>query len=455
MKAKKIRIGGGSMTELERFEPAVLLAKEGDIQYLCFENLAERTLAFAQRRKLENPTQGCNPDIEDRMRSVLPVCAAKGIKIITNAGAANPEAGAERVLKVIRELGLSGIKVAMVLGDDVRQLLDPALSIWETGKPLGDLAGEPVSANAYIGAAPIVKALQLGADIVITGRCADPSLFLAPLIYEFGWPEDDWHLMGAGTAIGHLLECSAYVTGGNYFDPGYTEDVPDLAGIGYPIAEVYPDGSAIITKVSGSGGIVTPNSCKAQLVYEIHDPQNYMTPDVTADFSYITLTSAGKDRVKVAGARGKERPENLKVSIGVMEGYIAEAERGWAGPGCYEKAKAAAASVEANLTPIKPEIDELRVDFIGVSAIFGPVAPEPVAPPNEVRVRIAGRTKTEQTARKILYECRHLLFGPVGTGGTRDVVRPVLAIYSTQIPRNRVPVNVIVYETTIAEVKSK
>ncbi len=439
------------MTELERFEPAVLLAKEGDIQYLCFENLAERTLAFAQKRKLENPTQGCNPDIEDRMRAVLPVCAEKGIKIITNAGAANPVAATERVLKVIRELGLSGIKVAMVLGDDVRHLLDPTLPIWETGEPLEKLPWEVVSANAYIGAAPIVKALQLGADIVITGRCADPSLFLAPLIYEFGWPEDNWDMMAAGTAVGHLLECSAYVTGGNYFDPGYTEDVPDLAHIGYPIAEVYEDGSAVITKVPGTGGIVTPNSCKVQLVYEVHDPQNYFTPDVTADFSQVSLTSGGKDRVKVAGAKGKERPENLKVSIGVMEGYIAEAERGWAGPGCYEKAKVAAAAVESNLESIRAEIDELRIDFIGVNAIFGPLAPEPAAEPNEVRVRIAGRTKTEETAHKILYECRHLLFGPVGTGGTRSAARPVLAIYSTQIPRNQVPTKVIVYETTIAE----
>ena len=442
------------MTELERFEPAVLLAEKGDIQYLCFENLAERTLAFAQRRKLKNPAEGCNPDIEARMKAVLPVCAEKGIKIITNAGAANPGEGTARVLRVIRELGLSGIKVAAVLGDDVRHTLSPSLKIWETGKTLDQLPGEVVSANAYIGATPIVEALKQGADIVITGRCADPSLFLAPLIYEFGWPQDNWDLMAAGTLVGHLLECSAYVTGGNYWDPGYSEDVPDLAHIGYPIAEVCEDGHAVITKVAGTGGIVTPTTCKVQMVYEIHDPENYKTPDVVADFSRVEMRSVGKDRVEVSGARGKEKPEALKVSIGVMDGYMAEAERGWAGPGCYEKAKVAAQAIQTNLQPMMDDILELRADLIGVNAIFGPMAPEPAAPPNEVRVRIAGRTKTEQAADKILYECRHLLFGPLGTGGTRSNVKPILSIYSSLIPRDRVPVTVICHEMQITEVLS-
>jgi hypothetical protein len=311
-----------------------------------------------------------------------------------------------------------------------------------------------VSANAYIGATPIVEALNQGAGVVITGRCADPSLFLAPLIYEFGWPLDNWDLMAAGTLVGHLLECSAYVTGGNYWDPGYSENVPDLAHIGYPIAEVCEDGHAVITKVAGTGGIVTPTTCKVQMIYEIHDPENYKTPDVVADFSRVETRSVGKDRVEVSGARGKEKPEALKVSIGVMDGYMAEAERGWAGPGCDEKAKVAARAIQTNLQPMMDDILELRVDLIGVNAIFGPMAPEPATPPNEVRVRIAGRTKTEKAARKILYECRHLLFGPLGTGGTRSNVKPILAIYSSLIPRHRAPITVICHEMKITEVLS-
>ncbi len=453
MEGKKIRIGGAAGFEEDIFEPAVTLAESGNIQYLCFENLAERTLAFAQNRKKEDPTKGYNPLTEARMKAVLPACVKNNVKIISNFGAANPLGAADVVRKVIQEMGFNGLTIATVIGDDVRPLLTPNLKIWETKGPLNELYGEVVSANAYIGAEPIVTALEAGADIVITGRTADPSLFLAPIMYEFGWGKDEWNLLGAGTVCGHLLECAAYVTGGYFYDPGYTEDVPNLANIGYPIAEVYEDGEAIITKVTGTGGIVSPNTCKAQLVYEIHDPTNYITPDVIADFSNVKLEQAGKDQVKVSGAKGFERSGTLKVSVGIMQGYIAEGELGWAGPGSYEKAKITAEAIQKKLEPIRNEIEELRVDYIGLNSTFGSVAPKPESPPNEIRLRIAGRTKNEEIARKILYAFGFLMAAPLGAGGGKTNLRPVLGIYSTLIPREKVAIKVITDRIGIYEVK--
>lgn len=229
MKGNKVRLGAGSAYEMDRIEPAVLLAEKGDINYLCIDSLGERTLALAQRRRLADPTRGYCPTLEVRTRAVLPYCVKNNIKMICNSGAANPISGADLVMKIVQEMGFTGLRVATIIGDDVLHLLSQDLKVWETGDPLNKLKGKIVSANAYIGAQPIVAALKQGADIVVTGRCADPSLFLAPLIYEFGWKDDDWDLLGAGTVIGHLLECTAQCTGGNYLDPGYTEDVPELA----------------------------------------------------------------------------------------------------------------------------------------------------------------------------------------------------------------------------------
>lgn len=453
MKGKKIRIGGGAGYEEDIFEPAVIMAENGNIDYLCFETLAERTLAFAQKRKLEDPTKGYNPLTEARMRAVLPACVNNQVKIISNFGAANPLGATEVVTRVIQEMGFSGLKIATVVGDDVRHLITADAEILETKASLEELKGEFVSANAYIGAEPIIVALEAGADIVLTGRTADPSLFLAPLMYEFGWRRDDWDLLGAGIVVGHLLECSAYVTGGYYFDPGYSEDVPDIANLGYPIAEVYEDGEAIITKVSSTGGVVSPNSCKAQLVYEIHDPSSYITPDVVADFSHVKLEQVGKDRVKVSGARGRERPGTLKVSVGTMEGYIAEGEIGWAGPGSYEKAKVSAEAIRKKLEPMGSEIEELRIDFVGVDSIFGPIAPKPASPPNEVRLRMAIRTREEEIAKKVLYAFGFIIAAPLGMGGGRMNTRPVLGISSTLIPREKVVTKVFTQRIDIHEVK--
>jgi hypothetical protein len=316
---KTIRIGTGAGFSGDRIEPSVEVAERGDVQYLVFECLAERTIALAQQAKLRDPTQGYDVLLADRMRAVLPTCRAKGIKVITNMGAANPIAGAEKTAEVARLLGLRGLKIAAVTGDDVLDAVRAGdYRLDETGEAVASLGNRIVSANAYLGAGPIVEALAAGADVVITGRAADPSMFLAALIHEFNWSMKDWTRLGRGTVVGHLLECAGQITGGYFADPGF-KDVPDMARLGFPIAEVGEDGTAVITKVPGTGGLVSTATCKEQLLYEVHDPARYFQPDVVADFSGVAVTAAGPDRVRVEGGDGTQRTGTLKVSVGYVD----------------------------------------------------------------------------------------------------------------------------------------
>src|SRR5258705_305073 len=256
------------------------------------------------------------------MRGVLPVCAAKGIKIVTNMGAANPVAAARKTAEIARSLGLASLKIAAVIGDDVLDACkDGDLEIMEFDGTIKQLGNRLLSANAYLGAEPIAEALTGGADIVITGRASDPALFLAPMIHAFGWAMDDWNLLGQGTVAGHLLECAGQISGGYFADPGY-KDIPDLARLGFPIGEVGEDGSLVITKVAGSGGAVTAQTCKEQLLYEVHDPKRYLQPDVVADFSQVKVEEIGPDRVRVSGGRGTKRADTLKGSVGYVDSYI-------------------------------------------------------------------------------------------------------------------------------------
>src|SRR3954453_14711973 len=296
---KTIRLGAGAGYAGDRIEPAVELAEKGSIQYLVFECLAERTIALAQQAKMRDPAAGYDPLLAARMTAVLGTCKAKGIKIITNMGAANPLAAAEKTREIARTLGLSGLKIAAVTGDDVLDAIKAGdYRIEETGGRVNDLGNRIVSANAYLGSGPVVEALAGGADVVITGRIGDPAMFLGPLVHEFGWAMDDWDALGRGTAVGHLLECAGQVTGGYFADPGY-KDVESLARLGFPIGEVGEDGSVVITKTPGSGGHVTLATCKEQLLYEVHDPARYYQPDVVADFSEIRISEAGPGRVRV------------------------------------------------------------------------------------------------------------------------------------------------------------
>ncbi|MGQ9371985.1 acyclic terpene utilization AtuA family protein [Azospirillum sp. ST 5-10] len=437
---KTIRIGSGAGYSGDRIEPAVELAEKGGIQYLVFECLAERTIAIAQGAKLKDPAKGYDPLLEERMRAVLPVCQAKGIKVITNMGAANPLAGAAKIKEVAQSLGLGALKIAAVSGDDVLETLKSGgHRIAETGTPAAAMGNALVSANAYLGAAPIVEALRNGADVVITGRVADPSLFLAPQIHEFGWAMDDWDRLGKGTVVGHLLECAGQITGGYFADPG-PKDVPGLARLGFPLAEVQEDGSAVITKVEGSGGQVTTATCKEQLLYEIHDPTSYFTPDVVADFSRVRFEAAGPDRVRVSGGAGRPRPDTLKVSVGYIDSFVGEGQISYAGPGAVARARLALEIVRERLQLTGVKTSELRFDLIGVDSIHGErLGTKDGREPYEVRVRVAGRTDSMKEAVRIGNEVETLYTnGPASGGGATKSAKEIVAMLSALLPRTLV-----------------
>ena len=303
-----LRLGCGAGISSDRLEPAIDLAREGRLDYLVFETIGERTLAFGHRDRKLDPKRGYNPQLAARMRGVLAHCRANKTRIVTNMGVANVAAAAEVTIAIARELGLKGLKVAIVEGDDVTALMTPKTVLFDYGNRTIAEVGRPVvGANVYLGIDAILPALETGADVVITGRVADPSLFLSPLVHHYGWALDDWPLLGRGTLVGHLMECGMQITGGYYADPGF-KDVPRVADCGYPIAEVSNDGNATITKLGSAGGMVTTRTVKEQLLYEVHDPAAYLTPDVTADFSGVGIVDRGQNRVEVSGGSGTARP---------------------------------------------------------------------------------------------------------------------------------------------------
>jgi hypothetical protein len=437
---RRVRIGAGAGYAGDRIEPAVELAEKGGLHYLVFECLAERTIALAQLDKRRDPSRGYDPLLEARMRAVLGPCRAGGVRVVTNAGAAHPVAGAEKVQEVARSLGLRGLKVAVVTGDDVLEDLQGRgdVSLLETGGTLADLGDRVVSANAYLGAAPLVEALAGGADVVVTGRAADTAIFMAPLVHEFGWSMEDWSRLGRGALVGHLLECAGQITGGYFADPGF-KDVPDLARLGFPIGEVEEDGSLVITKVPGSGGRVTEATCKEQLLYEIGDPTRYLAPDVVADFSQVTVSEIGPDRVSVRGATGRGRPATLKVSVGYRDGYVGEGQISYAGPGAVARARLALDIVAERLRLAGVRCRETRFELIGVDALHGPTLPASEPEPYEVRARVVGRTDLAEDAARIGNEVEALYTnGPAGGGGAARAVREVVAVATAFLPRERV-----------------
>jgi hypothetical protein len=433
---RTIRIGSGAGYSGDRIEPAVELAEKGEIDYLVFECLGERTVALAQQARMKNPEAGYDPLLEERMRAVLPLCAAKGIRIVTNMGAANPEAAAKKTAEIARSLGLSRLKVAAVVGDDVLDACKandlPLMEFEGTVKQLGN---KLLSANAYLGAEPMAEALRGGADVVITGRASDPALFLAPMIHAFGWAMDDWNLLGQGTVAGHLLECAGQITGGYFADPGY-KDIPDLARLGFPIGEVGEDGSLVVTKVPGSGGAVTAQTCKEQLLYEVHDPKQYFQPDVVADFSQVSVEEIAPDRVRVSGGRGTKRTGTLKVSVGYVDGFIGEGQISYAGPGALARGRLALDIVRERLKLTGVSTSELRFDLIGVDALHGSQVSAHANEPYEVRVRVSGRTENLREAVRIGNEVETLYTnGPAGGGGAWKSARDVVAVGSVLLPR--------------------
>jgi len=433
---KTIRIGSGAGYSGDRIEPAVELAEKGDIHYLGFECLAERTIALAQQEKSKDPAAGYDPLLEPRMRAVLAVCKSKGIRIITNMGAANPTAAAARTAEVAKTLGIRGLKIAAVTGDDVLDACrDGDFRFLEIEGRVSDLGNRVLSANAYLGAEPIAKALAAGADVVITGRVGDPALFLAPLIHAFEWAMDDWARLGKGTVAGHLLECAGQITGGYFADPGH-KDVTGLARLGFPIAEVSRDGGLVITKVPGSGGAVTAATCKEQLLYEVHDPENYVQPDVVADFSRVMVEDIGPDRVRLEGGRGKPRTATLKVSVGYLDSYVGEGQISYAGPGAVDRGRLALGIVRERLKLTGVRTNETRFDLIGVDALHGAGLSQG-REPYEVRIRVVGRTDSLAEAVRIGNEVETLYTnGPAGGGGAFKSAREVVAVASLLLPRD-------------------
>lgn len=444
---KSIKIGSGAGYSDDRLEPALDIIQDGDVDYIVFECLAERTIAIAQQHKMENPKEGYDSLLKYRMEQVLPLCVKNSVKIITNMGAANPKAAAEMVKQIAQNQGLHNLKIAAVTGDDVFSKIDryQNKTLLENNKQIKDLGSSIVSANAYIGAKGIVQALEAGADIVITGRVADPSLFLGPMVHEFGWSFEDAEMIGKGTIAGHLMECGAQITGGYFADPGYKE-VPELWNVGFPIMKVTENGEYDITKLADAGGLVSLATVKEQLLYEIHDPSNYLTPDVIADFSNIQVEEVSANVVKVFGGSGKPKTGLLKTSIGYQEGYIAEAEISYGGSGSFERAKLAKTIIEKRLNAQNINAVEMRYDFIGLNSLYGNELFNTQEVP-ETRLRIAARTEDKVTANAIVREAISLYTnGPAGGGAIRSNIKEVVSIGSILISEEDTDVNVSYWE---------
>ncbi|WP_350617040.1 acyclic terpene utilization AtuA family protein [Pseudomonas sp. HY7a-MNA-CIBAN-0227] len=436
---KTLRIGSGAGYSGDRIEPAVELAEQGDLDYLVFECLAERTIALAQQARISDPQGGYDPLLSERMRRVLPFVGQhtgrRRLRVITNMGAANPLAAAVEVRRVANELGLS-LKVLAVVGDDVLEVLrrHPE-QLLDNGQTLDSLGDRLISANAYLGAEGIIAALQADADVVVTGRVADPSLFLAPQMFEFGWAVDDWQRLGRGTLVGHLLECAGQVSGGYFADPGF-KDVEDLARLGFPLAEIDADGAALITKVQGSGGRVSRATCTEQLIYEVHDPAAYLTPDVRADFSKVSFVEEAVDRVRAHGAEGRPRPEQLKVSVGYLDGWIGEGQMSYGGPGAVARARLARDVVLKRLELTAVRMQDVRAELIGIDSLHGQRSD---AEPWEVRLRVSARCEERSEAVRVGNEVETLYTnGPSGGGGASKSLRQVVAVASLLLPRSAV-----------------
>lgn len=433
-----LRIGCGAGFSSDRLGPAIDLAEKGQLDYLVFETIGERTMAFGHRDRLLDGKKGYNPQLAARMRGVLKAIKANGTRIVTNMGVANVPAAAEVAVGIARELGLKGLKIAAVEGDDVGAMMTPDTRLFDNHDKRIDEVGRPVvGANVYMGVEAILPALEAGADVVITGRVSDPSLFLAPLVHRYGWELDDWPRLGQGTLVGHLMECGMQITGGYFADPG-VKDVPRLADCGYPIAEVSDDGTATITKLADSGGMVAARTVKEQMLYEVHDPTAYLTPDVTADFSQVRIAEAGRDRVGVSGAGGRKRPDTLKVTVGFDGGFLGEAGVSYAGPNAVARARLAADIISERVGHRAGLADRMRVDLIGVNALHA-TAINYTSDAQDVRVHAALRSPKREDCETLLWEMEALLCcGPAAGGGYRGQITPSVITHSTLIDRSSV-----------------
>lgn len=419
------------------------LAKHDGPRYLTFEVLAERTLAIAHRERLSNPDLGYSPFLDTYIKPVLGQAIEAGVRIVSNMGAANPRGAARRIKEIAREQGLREITVAVVEGDDlVNAIGESEIRAAKTieGINIGDR--EILAANTYLGAFPVAEALASNADVVVTGRVTDPSIVLGPLIHEFGWKEDDWQRLAGGTLAGHLLECGAQVTGGYFADPGF-KDVPNLANVGFPIAEVNADAQFVVTKPEGTGGVVDERTIKEQILYEMHDPASYLTADVVLDITGVELVQQGTDRVAVSGARGHPRTQTLKATVSMDGGWLGEGEISYAGPNARKRAELAARVVRERCHDIGIDLP-LRVDIIGTLSTFDSIDGElrmrdDFPDDGDYRVRVAVRAPDRETARKVSDEVLSLYCsGPAGGGGVRQQITNRVDTASVLVDRTRV-----------------
>ena len=444
---ERIRIASGQGFWGDWLEAPVMQATRGPIDYLMMDYLAEVTMSIMQKQKLRNPSLGYARDFPEVVERLLPVMRERPFKIITNAGGVNPEACRDRVMEIARAQGMHSLRVAVVTGDNllprIDQLLQEGIRLdnMESGASFEEIRDRLVSANVYFGAWPIVEALQQGADIVITGRTTDTGLTLAPMIYEFGWQETDWDKLAAGTVAGHINECGAQSTGGNFTD---WQQVPDLAHIGFPIIEAFPDGSFEVTKHEGTGGLVTEATVKEQLLYEIGDPREYITPDCIADFTTIELAQTGNDRVRVSGVKGRPATAFYKVSAAYAAGWKAASTLVYSWPDAAEKARAAARILKQRLDDLGLTFEEFRVELIGLNALTEDAAPLPCPERewNEVMLRVAVRGQDKEVVARFGKEIAPLILtgpsGVTGFAGGRPRPSEVIAYWPALIPKTAV-----------------
>ena len=444
---EKIRIASGQGFWGDLIEAPYWQVTSGDIDYLVMDYLAEVTMSILQKQKNKDPQLGYARDIPPLMRRILPFCKEKGIKVITNGGGVNPRACAEAIAVVAGELGISGLKIAVVEGDNIKDRLDElidagaALENMETGEPVTMVKEKLLSANVYFGAFPIVEALQKGADIVITGRTTDTGLTLAPMIHEFGWDKEDFDKMAAGTVAGHILECGMQATGGNFL--GDWESIENMEKPGFPIAEAFPNGEVVITKHESLGGAVTIETVSEQLLYEIGDPREYITPDCVADFTTIQLSYDGKDRVKMSGVKGRPYTPFFKVSCSYEYGFSSFATLTYSWPQALTKAEAADRILRKRLEALGCTFEEFRTEFVGYNACHGNAAREIDEDKiNEIMVRFAVRGQHRPSIERFGQEIAPLILtGPpavTGFAGGRPKPSSVVAYWPALIKKELV-----------------
>jgi Acyclic terpene utilisation family protein AtuA len=460
MAARKetVRLGAGSGFWGDALDPAMEVLEKGQVDYLCFDFLAELTMALLQRQRQKNPQAGYIPDAVQAMKQMMPLARERGTKLISNGGGVNPRSGAEKIVADARELGLKGTRVALVEGDDLLSRIDELagsgipLAHMETGDTdFAKVRSRVVAANVYTDGSGIAEGLAGGADVVIAGRVSDNALYVGPIMHSFGWKYDAAHAdrIAAAITLGHIVECASACTGG--MSSRFAE-MPHMGRVGFPIVDFHADGGADISKVPGSGGRIDAHTVKEHLVYEIADPRNYLMPDGVADFTSLSLAETGPDRVRVSGVTGRGRPDTLKLVIGYSDGWIGESMAFFPWPHAYERAVKARETMLERFERMGLKADQVHFDFVGLNVLHGPGAPLPdaarLAECNEVGLRCAVRTRTAEEAEKVRRAGAHLwIMGPGGTSfGTPMKPRPVVSLWPTLIPREMVRQTVTVLE---------